>query len=255
MKTMTERHRYILDQLKRNGYVKVVDLAEQLDVSAATIRKDLTILENKKLLHRTHGSATPLRSNVIDLPVQAKSSLHADKKEAIARAANELIQEGDSILLTSGSTIETFAKLLKPKGTLNVVTPSIRVGIYLSEKEGLNIMMLGGKLIVKSLSVRDSYTEEGLKYVRCNKAFFSCDGFDFDGGVTTAFVAEAKVTDSMLNVATEVILLADSTKLGKSGFGKICDMARVDTLITDAGIPQSIKRRFEEEGVKVIIAK
>ena len=69
---MTERHRYILDQLKRNGYVKVVDLAEQLDVSAATIRKDLTILENKNLLHRTHGSASPLRSNVIDLPVQEK---------------------------------------------------------------------------------------------------------------------------------------------------------------------------------------
>ena len=68
-------------------------------------------------------------------------------------------------------------------------------------------------------------------------------------------MAEAKVTDSMLNVASEVVLLADSTKLGKSGFGKICDIARVDTLITDEGIPQSVKRRFEEEGVKVIIAK
>lgn len=255
MKTMEERHRYILEQLKMIGYVKVVDLAEQLDVSAATIRKDLTLLENKNLLHRTHGSASLLRSNVIDLPVQEKSSLNADKKRAIARAANALIQDGDSILLTSGSTIETFAKFLSPKGILNVVTPSIRVGVYLSEKEGLNIMMLGGQLVVKSLSVRDSYTEEGLKYVRCNKAFFSCDGFDFDGGVTTAFVAEAKVTDSMLNVASEVILLADSTKLGKNGFGKICDIARVDTLITDEGIPRSVKRRFEEEGVKVIIAK
>ena len=255
MKTMEERHHYILEQLKMIGYVKVVDLAEQLDVSAATIRKDLTLLENKNLLHRTHGSASLLRSNVIDLPVQEKSSLNADKKRAIARAANALIQDGDSILLTSGSTIETFAKFLSPKGILNVVTPSIRVGVYLSEKEGLNIMMLGGQLVVKSLSVRDSYTEEGLKYVRCNKAFFSCDGFDFDGGVTTAFVAEAKVTDSMLNVASEVILLADSTKLGKNGFGKICDIARVDTLITDEGIPRSVKRRFEEEGVKVIIAK
>ena len=252
---MEERHRYILEQLKMIGYVKVVDLAEQLDVSAATIRKDLTLLENKNLLHRTHGSASLLRSNVIDLPVQEKSSLNADKKRAIARAANALIQDGDSILLTSGSTIETFAKFLSPRGILNVVTPSIRVGVYLSEKEGLNIMMLGGQLVVKSLSVRDSYTEEGLKYVRCNKAFFSCDGFDFDGGVTTAFVAEAKVTDSMLNVASEVILLADSTKLGKNGFGKICDIARVDTLITDEGIPRSVKRRFEEEGVKVIIAK
>ena len=116
-------------------------------------------------------------------------------------------------------------------------------------------MMLGGRLIVKSLSVRDAYTEEGLKYIRCNKAFFSCDGFDFDGGVTTAFVAEARVTDSMLNVASEVILLADSTKLGKNGFGKICDITRVDTLITDEKLPQSIKQKFEAEGVKVLLAK
>lgn len=254
MKTISERHQYILQHLKKDGYAKVVDLARELGVSVVTIRKDLRMLEAKNLLHRTHGSASPSRSNVVDLPVQEKSSLNVEKKSAIARAANELIQEGDSILLTSGSTIEAFAKILTPKGTLNVVTPSIRVGIYLSEKEDVNILMLGGRLIVKSLSVRDAYTEEGLKYVKCTKAFFSCDGFDFDGGITTAFVAEARVTDSMLGVASEVILLADSTKIGKSGFGKICDISRIDILITDDGLPQSLKKRFEEQGVKVIIA-
>ena len=255
MMNMRARHQYILDQLKKNGYVRVVDLSEQLNVSGATIRKDLSLLESRNLLRRTHGSASPSRTNVIDLPVQEKSSMNTDKKEAIARMACSLIEEGDSILLTSGSTIEMFARALEPKGVLNVVTPSIRVGIYLSEKDNVNIMMLGGHLVVKSLSVRDSYTEEGLKYVRCNKAFFSCDGFDFDGGITTAYVEEAKITNSMLNVAAEVILLADSTKLGKDGFGKICDMARIDKLITDEGIPQSIKSRFEEEGVEVLIAK
>ena len=255
MKGISERHQFILDYLKSNSYARVVDLAEQLGVSTVTIRKDLRFLESRKLLHRTHGSASPSRSNVVDLPVQEKSELNVDKKNAIAKAACDLISEGDSILLTSGSTIETFAKMLRPKGRLNVVTPSIRVGIYLSEKENVDIMMLGGKLVVKSLSVRDSYTEEGLKYIRCNKTFFSCDGFDIDGGVTTAFVAEAKVTDSMLDIASEVILLADSTKLGKSGFGKICDMSRVDVLITDEGLPQSVVDKFEDEGVKVIIAR
>lgn len=254
MMNMKSRHQYILEQLKKNGYVKVVDLANQLNVSGATIRKDLRSLEGKKLLHRTHGSASPTRSNVVDLPVQEKSAINAERKLAIAKAASEFIDEGDSILLTSGSTIEAFARYLQPKGLLNVVTPSIRVGIFLSEKENANIMMLGGRLIVKSLSVRDAYTEEGLKYVHCNKAFFSCDGFDFDGGVTTAFVAEARVTDTMLNVASEVILLADSTKLGKNGFGKICDMTRVDVLITDDGIPQSVVQKFEAEGVKVVVA-
>ena len=251
---ISERHQYIIDYLKKNSFVKVVDLARSLGVSVVTIRKDLKTLEEKNLLHRTHGSASPSKSNVVDLPVQEKSEINSEKKAAIARAANELIEEGDSILLTSGSTIEAFAKVLTPKGLLNVVTPSIRVGIYLSEKENVDIMMLGGRLIVKSLSVRDAYTEEGLKYVRCSKAFFSCDGFDVDGGITTAFEAEARVTNSMLNVASEVVLLADSSKLGKSGFGRICDISRIDVLITDNALPQALRERFEDEGVKVIIA-
>lgn len=251
---ISERHQYIIDYLKKNSFVKVVDLARSLGVSVVTIRKDLKTLEEKNLLHRTHGSASPSKSNVVDLPVQEKSEINSEKKAAIARAANELIEEGDSILLTSGSTIEAFAKVLTPKGLLNVVTPSIRVGIYLSEKGNVDIMMLGGRLIVKSLSVRDAYTEEGLKYVRCSKAFFSCDGFDVDGGITTAFEAEARVTNSMLNVASEVVLLADSSKLGKSGFGRICDISRIDVLITDNALPQALRERFEDEGVKVIIA-
>lgn len=251
---ISERHQYIIDYLKKNSFVKVVDLARSLGVSVVTIRKDLKTLEEKDLLHRTHGSASPSKSNVVDLPVQEKSEINSEKKAAIARAANELIEEGDSILLTSGSTIEAFAKVLTPKGLLNVVTPSVRVGIYLSEKENVDIMMLGGRLIVKSLSVRDAYTEEGLKYVRCSKAFFSCDGFDVDGGITTAFEAEARVTNSMLNVASEVVLLADSSKLGKSGFGRICDISRIDVLITDNALPQALRERFEDEGVKVIIA-
>ena len=254
MKSVFERQQYILEQLKKNSYVRVVDLAEQLEVSVVTIRKDLKVLESRNLLHRTHGSASPSKSNVVDLPVQEKSGINSEKKAAIARAANELIEDGDSILLTSGSTIEAFAKILAPKGLLNVVTPSIRVGIYLSEKENVDIMMLGGRLIVKSHSVRDAYTEEGLKYVRCSKAFFSCDGFDVDGGITTAFEAEARVTNSMLNVASEVVLLADSSKLGKSGFGRICDISRIDVLITDNALPQALRERFEDEGVKVIIA-
>ena len=109
--------------------------------------------------------------------------------------------------------------------------------------------------MVKSLSVRDSYTREGLKYVNCSKIFCSCDGLDVDAGVTTAFVEEAWITNEMMNTAAQVILLADSSKIGKSGYGKICDLSRIDVLITDAGIPQSVRERIEEEGVQVLIAE
>ena len=255
MMTLSERHQYILDQLAKKGFVRVNDISEQLGVSGATIRKDLRILESQHLLYRNHGSASLMTPKVVDLPVQEKSKINSEAKLKIVRLADTLIEDDDSLILTSGSTIESLALNISSHGQLNIITPSIRVGVYLSDKENVDVMMLGGRLVVKSLSVRDSYTREGLKYVNCSKIFCSCDGLDVDAGVTTAFVEEAWITNEMMNTAAQVILLADSSKIGKSGYGKICDLSRIDVLITDAGIPQSVRERIEEEGVQVLIAE
>lgn len=254
MKTLSERHKFILDQLEKKGFVRVNDISEQLGVSGATVRKDLRILESQHLLYRNHGSASLMTPKVVDLPVQEKSKINSEAKLKIARMADSLIEDDDSLILTSGSTIEALALNISQHGRLNIVTPSIRVGVYLSDKENVDVMMLGGRLVVKSLSVRDSYTLDGLKYVNCSKMFCSCDGMDVVAGVTTAFVEEARITDAMMDTAAQVILLVDSSKIGKSGYGKICNLSRIDVLITDAGISQSVKERIEEEGVQVIIA-
>lgn len=255
MMTSSERHQFILEQLNKKGFVRVTEISELLGVSGATIRKDLRLMESQHLLYRNHGSASLMTPKVVDLPVQEKSKINSEQKLDIARLADTLIDEDDSLILTSGSTIESLALAMTSHGHLNVVTPSIRVGVYLSEKDDIDIMMLGGRLVVKSLSVRDSYSEEGLKYVNCAKMFFSCDGLDVDAGVTTAFVEEARITSSMMDAASQVILLVDSSKIGKSGFGKICDISRLDVLITDSGISQSVRERIEELGVQVLIAE
>lgn len=254
MFTLQERHKYILDQLEKTGFVRVSETSEVLGVTTATIRNDLRNLENRHLLYRNHGSASPVKQKVVDLPVQEKASIRASEKKRIAAAAAALIAEDDSILMTSGSTIEAMALALKPSGTLNVVTPSVRVGVFLSEKENVEVMMLGGHLIKKSLSVRDTYTLEGLKNVKCSKLFLSCDGFDKDSGVNTAFVEEARLTSAMMNSATKVVLLADSSKCGKVGFGKICDFSDIDVFITDSALPDSMRAFLENEGVEVILA-
>ena len=253
--TQAERHQYIKEQLERKGFIRVVEVAEQLGVSGATIRKDLRIMESLHLLYRNHGSASLMTPKVVDLPVQKKSKINSEQKLKLARMADTLIADDDSIIMTSGSTIEALALNLGNHGNLNIVTPSIRVGVYLSEKDNVEILMLGGKLIVKSLSVRDTYSEEGLKYVNCSKMFCSCDGFDIEAGVTTATVEEARMTNTMMNAASQVILLVDSSKIGKTAYGKICDVSRIDVLITDSGISQSIKERIEEEGVQVIVVE
>ncbi len=251
MTGIKQRHDFILEQLSEKGFVRVNDIAEALGVTGATIRKDFRDLESKHLIYRNHGSASPVKRKVTDLPVQEKASIMAAEKKRIALAAVDLIAEDDSIIMTSGTTIEAMAHHLKPKGTLNVVTPSIRVGVTLSEKDNVEVLMLGGRLIKNSLSVRDTYTLYGLKNVKCNKLFVSCDGFDIDAGITTAFVEEARVTNAMMDAATKVILLADSSKYGKVGFGKICDFGRIDILITNDRLPENVKKKIEDAGVVI----
>ncbi len=248
-----KEHRLALtmDELSRKGFVSVNDLAGTFGVTSATIRNDLNTLELRHQVVRNHGGASLVAQSVVDLPVQEKARIHASEKKRIAREAARLISDSDSIIMTSGSTIEAMALAIHPKAPLNVVTPSIRVGVFLSGEKNVEVIMLGGRLVKKSLSVRDTYTLDGLKNVRCSKLFLSCDGFDCDAGVMTAFVEEARITNAMMDAASQVILLADSSKCGKVGFGKICDFSRIDILITDTALPESVRASISDAGVKV----
>lgn len=254
MKTISERHLFIKEQLYKNGFVTVQDLAEQLEVTGATIRRDLRIMEGENLLRRNHGGASLVHEKVIELSLTDRSLICPDEKARIAAAAAAILGENDSMGVTSGSTIEAFVRQLQHKGPIKVVTPSIRLGVLLMEKMDVDLRILGGRIVPNSMSTRDEYSIQGLRNVRCSKLFFSCDGFSIEDGVTSAFVEEAHLTESMMNIAQQRILLADSSKIGKCGFGRICGLEDVDTLITDSGISESLKAKIEALGVDVIIA-
>ena len=252
MYTREERHNYIKEQLTKRSVLRVDDAARELGVTEATIRRDFTFLESQHALIRNHGSASPVSFNAIDVPVQRKALLHSEEKMRIARAAAELIEENDTIIITSGSTIESFAHVLKPKGYLNVITSSIRIGMILSEKENVNIFMLGGELVKNSLSVRDAYAIEGLKNVHATKLFFGCDGLDLEAGVTMAFIQEARMHNVMMGISSQHILLTDSSKLGKKGIGLICGVCDLDTIITDKNCAEDFVDKTLKCGVNVI---
>jgi DeoR family transcriptional regulator of aga operon len=254
VKTISERHLFIKEQLYKNGFVTVQDLAEQLEVTGATIRRDLRIMEGENLLRRNHGGASLVHEKVIELSLTDRSLICPDEKARIATAAVAILGENDSMGVTSGSTIEAFVRQLQHKGPIKVVTPSIRLGVLLMEKMDVDLRILGGRIVPNSMSTRDEYSIQGLHNVRCSKLFFSCDGFSIEDGVTSAFVEEAHLTESMMKIAQQRILLADSSKIGKCGFGRICGLEDVDTLITDSGISESLKAKIEALGVDVIIA-
>lgn len=253
MKTINERHHFIREQLSKNGFVSVNDLADQLDVTGATIRRDLRIMEKEGVLRRNHGGASPIHDKVTEMSLSDRNMTNREAKERIAIAASALINDRDSLAVTSGSTVEAFVRKLNLNGTVKVVTPSIRLGVILSETQNVELRILGGNVVSNTLTVRDEYSIQGLRNVRCSKLFFSCDGFSIEDGVTSAYVEEAHMTECMMNVSQQRILLADSSKIGKCGFGRICGLEDVDTLVTDSGISESLKVRIENLGVEVIV--
>ena len=255
MSTINERRRYILDQIAKDGFVKVAELAKTLGVTQVTIRKDLNHLETYGALQRAHGSAIqPVHQNT-DPGLNVQKLINFEQKQKIAEVAASLIKSDDSIFLASGSTITVFAENLKPKGKLNVVSISVNISAHLGDIPGITVMQVGGVLYGNTLSVLGAEASKTIENLYCSKVFFGVDGIDLEYGLTCGTGEEASITQKMMNSSQTTIVLADSSKIGKRGFARICDIADVDILITDSGMPMDIRRKIEDLGVKLIIAE
>jgi DeoR family transcriptional regulator of aga operon len=252
MKSIAERRKYILDNIFQNGFVRVADLAEALSVTQTTIRKDLTYLEGQGLLYRAYGSALPTAAPVMDISLNTKRLIHLKQKQRIAARAIAMLQENDSIIMGAGSTVGVMAEIIKPKGRLNVVTPAVNIAMALGDMSGISVMQLGGILYGNSFCVIGSEAKGMLNNLHCSKLFFGVDGIDPDFGATCATIEEAELLHQMMGVVATSIVLADSSKIGFKGFGRICAMGEVDVLITDSGISDSARKAIEKTGVRVI---
>lgn len=254
MLSIAERHKYILETLEREGFVKVIDIAKELDVTTVTARKDLKQLEVKGLLYRTHGSASPVNPHTGDRGVLEKEKIGVAEKKRIGAKAALLLEDNDSVIINSGSTVCAFAEQINMNTPLKVVTSSLKVSFILGSKDNVSVMQLGGKYRNRSMSVIGSYTLSLLEKITCSKFFLGVDGVDPEFGVTTSNLEEAELNIAMMNASLKTIVLCDSTKFGRKGFGKICTLDKVDTIITDTGISTSMIKLLEEYGINLIIA-
>lgn len=253
MINLADRHRIILEKIKKEGKVSVPDLCASLDVSSVTIRKDLKQLEDKNLLFRIHGGATLNNPYTMDRPVNVKEKLQTEEKNKIGLAAASLIEVNDSIIIASGTTVMTLARHIKSKESLTVITSAIQVAEVLLQNPEIDVLMLGGILRRSSSSVMGPYAESILNDFFCSKLFVGVDGIDLENGLTTTNAMEAHLNRQMMNVSNKTIVLADSSKFGKRGFGKICDIDEIDQIITDDGVSPHTVEQLEAKGVKVII--
>ena len=239
MLSVAERHKYILDHLNKYGFVRITDVANELGVTKVTIRKDVKILEAKGLLYKVHGSARSANPHVADTDVHVKGNVNREEKERIARKAVELLNDNDSIIMASGSTIYAFAEAIKRefRSHLNVVTTFLKTSVLLNDVEEINVVQLGGCVHKKSLSAIGGYAEAALSDFSCSKLFFGVDGIDLEHGITTSTIEEAKLTQVMMRSASKIIILADSSKFGQRGFGRICSLEEIDVIVTDHHLP------------------
>lgn len=251
--SISERHHQILDKLKKEGSLNVLELCTELNVSSVTIRKDLKLLETKNLLFRTHGGATLSNPYATERHVSEKEQIKATEKMDIGRMGASLIEADDCIIIASGTTVLSLARSIKPIKKLTVITAALQVATELNQHPDIEVLVLGGILRKNSTSGTGLYAEKMLEDFSCSKLYLGVDGIDLEFGITTTHVMEAQLNRKMILAAQKTIVVTDSSKFGKRGFGRICGLEEVDQIITDAGISPHMQEKLKGMGIEVTI--
>ncbi|MEW2402365.1 DeoR/GlpR family DNA-binding transcription regulator [Streptomyces sp. NPDC046862] len=245
------RHQLILRALRSGGTASVTDLSEQLDVSAATIRRDLLKLEEDGLLTRVHGGAV---AEVDQRPFAEAAEASVAEKDAIAARAAAMIEDGQSVILDSGTTVHRLARHLHGR-RLTVITNSLAVYDELTEDDTIDLMLLGGMVIRESRMLDGFMAEDNLRQVHADWLFMGACGVRPGGQVMDTSVAEVPARRAMIAAGDQVVLLADRSKFPGAGMVKICGPEDLDVLVTDASVDEATRTALGEAGVRVVVAE
>jgi DeoR/GlpR family transcriptional regulator of sugar metabolism len=258
-----ERRQSIVQQLVQHQVVIVSDLSDRYGVSEVAIRRDLESLESQGRLRRIHGGAVALPSaGPTDSPADhqcfiPKCSANSEAKHRIGRAAAELVHGGDRVIFDSGSTVLHVAHYvaLNLAGTdsLTAITSSLPVVSELSQYGGVNLIILGGVYLPRFQMVVGPQTIEQLRGLHADRLFLGADGLTFSYGLTASNVLEAEVDRVAVAAASEVVVVADASKVGVVGLTAIMQLARINKLITDSRVSPDFVATLREQGTDVMI--
>ena len=248
-----ERRREILGLLHRDGRVLVKDLARHFCISQITIRKDLEFLDGQGIIQRTHGGALSVQAGaLLDPTLREKEKLHRKQKTLIALAAVRLVEEGQSVLLDSGTTTTAIARALKDKSQLTVITNAINIAAELAGTH-IEVILTGGMLRKNSFSLVGPLAERTLRQLSADILFLGVDGFDTKAGLFTPNLLESEVNRAMVEITRRTIAVCDSSKFGRRSLCNIMPVTAVHEVITDKQIPKADLYALKEAGVKVTL--
>ncbi len=249
-----QRREKIFDLLKEDGFAKVINLARLFKVTEVTIRQDLEKLESEGLIIKEHGGASI--KNVED-QVRSFSLLrqeNLEQKSAIAQKCLEFIENGDTIILDSGSTTTEIAKKIKGFKQLTVITNALNIALLLGADPDIEVIMTGGEFKPPTLSLTGQKAADFFKGLNVQKLFLATAGISLKSGLTYPSISDLVVKKAMIDAAEVTYLVADSTKMGKNALASLGALSLIDYIITDDKIEEKHKQVFRDNEIEVIIA-
>ena len=253
MTSLNQRRQEILNLIREDGHAKVQKLSKLFNVSEVTIRQDLELLENMGFVLREHGGARlmDVGSFATTGTLINENKMKDEKKDLVLKALS-LIQEGDSIILDSGSTTTELAKLMTGFKELNVITNALNIALILGGNPGINLIVSGGEFKAPTLSLTGDMAAASFKGIHVDKCFLATAGISPDMQLTYPSLSDLVVKSAMIRAASKVYLLADSSKIGVSSFASLGRISLIDTLITDSKITPKQKETIREMKVEVL---
>ena len=249
-----ERQQLILEAVKHNRQATVAELSHRFAVSEVTIRRDLRELASAGALRRAHGGAVVAVSALPEPPVVQRMERAENCKACIGRAAAALVSDGDSVFIGSGSTTAHVARHLAARKDLTLVTNALTIATEFASVEGVTVVVTGGMMRPSELSLVGHITEQSLREVRVDKAILGMRAISLEAGMTNDFLPEVMTDRTIIEMAPELIVVADHTKFGKIASAYVAPVERITTLVTNSEADPETLTRLRELGICVIIA-
>lgn len=248
-----ERQRRILERLRDRGKVTVEDLVAEFHVSAPTVRADLTALEARRLLRRTHGGALPAETSLYEPPYAERAVAQAEEKRRIGRAAAEMVRPGETIILDAGTTTHEVGLALVASGRtpVTVVTNALPTAMALMDAPGIEVIVVGGHAQSRRRATLGPLAVEFLRPLRADRAFLGVSGVDPEAGFTAVDFDAVQVKQAILAHANTVVAVADFSKIGQAAFAHVAPLSAVSLLLTDSRLPETRVRALAEAGLLV----
>ena len=249
-----ERQKQILSLLTQQGRLSVTEIVEQFSISEATVRRDLESLASQGKVQRVHGGVIAIEQAPPELPILERQSEQVDEKTHIGRTAANLVADGETVFLGSGTTVLEVARNLRDRKNLTIITNSLPVLNTLAGIKEITVISLGGMLRDSELSFIGHITEQALAEVRADKVIMGTRGVSLEHGLTNDYLQETLTDRAIMKSGREVIIVADHSKVNRVSTVLLAPLSSMNTFVTDSKVDRKFVQALKRQGIQVVMA-